>query len=201
VYHLCRRRLNDAHSGRGCDAGGFPAARSKNSHHAAASPFAGWLFQACRYVLAETRRNDKRYAIEDIARDVMLQRISTATAAEAAPDPHLSAALDDALVRLRASERQTILMHFYEGLTLRQMADQLGISKEGAKKRVNRALAHLRRGLEGKIHRIKSPSQRRWTAVIFWLLQNRRSEAAPTGLAETVANRRRFLVFHRRWPS
>ena len=40
---------------------------------------------------------------------------------------------NDALVRLNSSERQTILMHFYEGLTLRQMADQLGISKKARK--------------------------------------------------------------------
>jgi len=78
-------------------------------------------------------------------------------------------------------------MHFYEGLTLRQMADQLGISKEGAKKRVNRALAHLRRSLEGKVHRTNHRPNIAGLAVILWLLQTRRSEAAPTGLAETVA--------------
>jgi len=49
------------------------------------------------------------------------------------------------------------------------------------------ALAHLRRGLEGKIHRINRRPHVAGLAVIFWLLQNRRSEAAPTGLAETVA--------------
>src|SRR5438874_339931 len=187
VYHFCRRRLNDSHLAEDATQAVFLLLARKIPTMPPPAHLAGWLFQACRYVLAETRRNDKRYRRrQDIARDVMLQRISSATAAEAAPDPHLSAALDDALVRLRASERQTILMHFYEGLTLRQMADQLGISKEGAKKRVNRALAHLRRSLEGKVHRTNRTNVA-GLAVLFWLLQTRRSEAAPAGLAETVA--------------
>ncbi|HEV8379278.1 MAG TPA: sigma-70 family RNA polymerase sigma factor [Tepidisphaeraceae bacterium] len=188
VYHFCRRRLNDSHLAEDATQAVFLLLARKIPTMPPPPHVAGWLFQACRYVLAETRRNDKRYRRrQDIARDVMLQRISAASAADAAPDPHLSAALDDALVRLRANERQTILMHFYEGLTLRQMADQLGISKEGAKKRVNRALAHLRRSLEGKIHRIKSRPSVAGAVVILWLLQSRRSEAAPTDLAETVA--------------
>src|SRR5207247_1727894 len=45
----------------------------------------------------------------------------------------------------------------------------------------------LRRSLEGKIHRIGSPRNVAGLTVIFWLLQNRRSEAAPGGLAQAVA--------------
>src|SRR5712671_4586383 len=124
VYHFCRRRLNDSHLAEDATQAVFLLLARKIPTMPPPAHLAGWLFQACRYVLAETRRNDKRYRRrQDIARDVMLQRIASAGAAEAAPDPHLSAALDDALVRLNASERQTILMHFYEGLTLRQMAE------------------------------------------------------------------------------
>src|SRR3954465_8337716 len=107
VYNFCRRRLNDSHLAEDGTQAVFLLLARKIPTMPLPAHLAGWLFQACRYVLAETRRHDKRYRRrQGIARDVMLQRITAATtAADAAPDPHLSAALDEALIRLRPSER------------------------------------------------------------------------------------------------
>jgi len=78
VYHLCRRRLNDAHLAEDATQAVFLLLARKIPTMPPPAHLAGWLFQACRYVLAETRRNDKRYRHrQDIARDVMLQRTTT----------------------------------------------------------------------------------------------------------------------------
>src|SRR5438045_6421406 len=104
VYNFCRRRLNDSHLAEDATQAVFLLLARKIPTMPPPAHLAGWLFQACRYVLAETRRNDKRYRRrQEIARDVMLQRIAAIGAAEAAPDPHLSAALEDPLVRMNAS--------------------------------------------------------------------------------------------------
>src|SRR5438105_732882 len=43
-------------------------------------------------------------------------------------------------------ERQAVAMHFFDGLTFREIGEALGLSRDGAKKRVARALARLRSG-------------------------------------------------------
>src|SRR4051812_23537878 len=91
VFNFCRRRLNDSHLAEDATQAVFLLLARKIPTMPPPAHLAGWLFQACRYVLAETRRHDKRYRRrQDVARDVMLQRIAAAEASEAAPDPHLS---------------------------------------------------------------------------------------------------------------
>src|SRR5258706_7350575 len=186
IYNFCRRRLHDTHLAEDATQAVFLLLSKKMMSMPRPAHLGGWLFQASRYVLAETRRTDKRYhRRQDLARDVAMARIAAQASAAAATDTHLSAALDEALVALRPRERQTILMHFYEGMTLRQMAQQLGVSKEGVKKRVNRALANLRRRLQGKIHRAPRESAA-GIAVVFWLLRNRKTDAASPQLISSL---------------
>src|SRR5712672_2457090 len=83
VYHFCRRRLNDSHLAEDATQAVFLLLARKIPTMPPPAHLAGWLFQACRYVLAETRRNDKRYRRrQDVARDVMLGRIAAAEAAD-----------------------------------------------------------------------------------------------------------------------
>ena len=60
VYHFCRRRLNDSHLAEDATQAVFLLLARKIPTMPPPAHLAGWLFQACRYVLAETRRNDKR---------------------------------------------------------------------------------------------------------------------------------------------
>ena len=54
--------------------------------------------------------------------------------------------INEALARLPEHERDAISMHFFDGMTFRQMGEVLGLSRKGAKKRVARAMARLRAG-------------------------------------------------------
>lgn len=63
-------------------------------------------------------------------------------------------ALEEALNGLPATDRQALRLRFYEGLSLRQLGQTLGISEDTAQKRVSRTLRRLReillrRGVKG----------------------------------------------------
>jgi RNA polymerase sigma factor (sigma-70 family) len=187
VYHTCRRNLQDAHLAEDATQAVFLLLSRKALSIKPETHLGGWLFQACRYVLADIRKSRARYLRrQDLARDLTQQRFSAAQRAEGEPDPVLSAAVDEAIAGLRESDRQTILMHFYEGLTVRQMAAQLSITHEGAKKRVMRALARLRKQLAGKVQRLGGRSILPAAAIIL-VLRARSAEAAPADLVSAVA--------------
>ena len=58
--------------------------------------------------------------------------------------------LDDALEKLGESERNAVLLRFFEDKNHRQVGLALGISEEAAKKRVNRGLERLRAFFTGR---------------------------------------------------
>ncbi|HKW69147.1 MAG TPA: RNA polymerase sigma factor [Candidatus Dormibacteraeota bacterium] len=52
--------------------------------------------------------------------------------------------LSRALGRLSPDERAAVFLHFYEGLTSREVGDALGVTATGARSRIYRALQRLR---------------------------------------------------------
>lgn len=59
--------------------------------------------------------------------------------------------VQQALLELPAPLRESILLHDYQGLDHRQVADALHIAHDAARKRYSRALAALAKSLEGKL--------------------------------------------------
>jgi len=90
-------------------------------------------------------------------------------ASDALADAELRALLRDRIERLPADHREILLLHYYAGLKVREIADQLSISTEAAKKRLQRArdllsqrmLVHLRDTVEEQ-----SPSSARTKAIL-----------------------------------
>ncbi|MFI5378011.1 MAG: sigma-70 family RNA polymerase sigma factor [Tepidisphaerales bacterium] len=187
IYHTCRRGLHDAHLAEDAAQAVFLLLSRKADSIKPTTHLGGWLFQACRYVVADLRKNRARYQRrQDLAHDLTAQRLSSAGRGGVSTDPALSAAVDAGIAGLRESDRQTILMHFYEGLTLRQLAAQLGITREGAKKRVMRALARLRKRLAGSVDSTCKGTLLS-TAGIILLLRSHAAEAAPIDFVAAVA--------------
>ncbi len=187
VYHTCRRNLRDVHLAEDATQAVFLLLSRKAASIKSETHLGGWLFQACRYVLADIRKSQARYVHRrNLACDLSLQRAASVQRLEADPDPVLSAAVDEAIAGLRENDRQTILMHFYEGMTLRQMAAKLAITREGAKKRVMRALARLRGRLAGRVHTAARGTILPVAALVL-LLRTRAAEAAPADFVAATA--------------
>lgn len=110
-------------------------------------PPAGWLHRHTVFTATKAvRRESRRRAREKSAS----QKNSTTDPMNAPSDtwtelvPYVDAALD----RLRAADRDAIVLRYYEKRPLRAVGRVLGTTEEGARKRIDRALTKLRAHLQ-----------------------------------------------------
>jgi RNA polymerase sigma factor (sigma-70 family) len=101
---------------------------------------AGWLFKTARLTASNALRIEmRRRKLEaKLAEDLEMN-------ATAIPDLGTLAIIDDALARLSERERQTILLRYVQGYSVKEAAEALGCSPVALEKRTTRALEHLRR--------------------------------------------------------
>lgn len=105
---------------------------------------AGWLLKATHFCARDALKISRRRSAHERAAGQM--QIAAATDADprwAALSPHV----DAALAELGAKERGAIVLKYFENQTLEEIGQSLGISKEGAHKRVSRGLERLRQVL------------------------------------------------------
>ena len=185
VYHTCRRGLGDAHLAEDATQAVFLLLARKASSMTSETHVGAWLSQTCRFVLADVRKNRARYGRrQEMARDMAIHRSFAAEHSEDTIDPHLAEALDDALAGLRDGDRQAIMMRFFDGLSVGEMADRLGLDPETAKKRLTRALSRLRAQLAGKVNGRKAVPP---LSLLVILLRSRSAEAVSADLATAIA--------------
>ncbi len=139
---------------------------------------AGWLFNTVRLTAAaELRAAARRRRREQEAR--MKSTI------QAEPDTRseweqIAPLLDEALAQLSQPDRNAVLLRYFEQKNLAEVGVALGTTKEGARKRVSRAVEQLR----GFFVRHGSVMP---VDVVVGLLSTHAVQAAPAGLATAVA--------------
>jgi RNA polymerase sigma factor (sigma-70 family) len=102
----------------------------------------GWLYRTTRFVTSRALTAEQRRRRRE--QEALTMQSSTPT------DPswlRLGPQLDEALARLGETDRNAILLRYFEEQSLRDVGLSLGLSEEAAKKRVARALEKLRRTL------------------------------------------------------
>lgn len=183
VYAAARRQVaGDAHLAEDVTQATFIVLAEKVAGVPIDRPLSGWLLKTVAYCAANARR--ARHTREHYER----------RAAEMAPSPNtpdpaadardewaeLAPLLDEGLNRLRTSDRDALLLRFFEQKTLGQVGDALGISEQAARKRVERA-----------VDRLRDFFQRRGVAVssgaVTLVLTTQAVEAAPVGLSGSIA--------------
>jgi len=190
VYAMCRRTLRDKHLAEDASQAVFVLLARRAASLSDQTRVAGWLFNTTRFVLRDVRKSEGRFQRrQGVARELARDRMLDFDEGEQDRiDPRLQTALDEGLALLGERDRQALMTHFYEGLTLAQMADRLGITRDGAKKRVGRALARLRALLgKGKGETGKAGGKGKKTGLsllaLAMLLRGRDAGAAvPSGL-------------------
>src|SRR6185369_12378206 len=96
---------------------------------------AGWLFRTTRHLaLTAIRTEQRRRNRELAAAETDMTPSSSEAWAEVAP------LLDEAIARLPETDRNAVLLRYFEGKRLSDVGLELGISVEAAKKRVARAV-------------------------------------------------------------
>lgn len=92
----------------------------------------------------------------------------------------MSPLLDEALAALGETDRQAVLLRFFENKTLAEVGEFLGMGEDTVRKRVSRALEKLHR----YFNRCGVSST---TAIIAGAISTNSIQAAPIGLAKTIS--------------
>lgn len=107
----------------------------------------GWLYrQTCRraadHVRSETRRKSRELAA--------LETTASPNPGDALDSRHLARELDDALLSLPATDRDALVLRFFEGKEYRAIGNLLGLGEEATRKRIQRAIDCLGGSLKRK---------------------------------------------------
>ncbi len=135
----------------------------------------GWLHTTTRFVAAKIVRTERRWQRREQEANGMSIAISKAEPAWTQLDP----VIDEILDELKPSDRDAILLRFFEGKTFAEVGAAIGLAENAARMRVDRALEKLRGGL---MRRGISSS-----AALGAVLAAQPVVALPAGFAASVA--------------
>ncbi len=135
----------------------------------------GWLYQTARLTAANLVKGEMRRQRreQEAGMQSMLNEPEEAAWEQIAP------LLDDAMGRLGETDRNVVVLRFFENKTAREVAAALKLTEAAAHKRVNRALEKLRKFFARR--GITST-----TAVIGGAISANSVQAAPVALAKSV---------------
>jgi len=141
IHSAALRLVRDAHLAEDVTQAVF-VALAQNARSLTERPvLAGWLHRTAQNLAANVVRSDVRRRAREqqaVAMNELFNHESDPTWADVAP--HLDAALGD----LNDTDRDALLLRYFDHKSAREIAQLLGISDEAAQKRVHRAVERLR---------------------------------------------------------
>lgn len=175
VHSAAVRMVNDVHLAQDVSQAVF-VAMAKDAGKITKHPvLAGWLHRTTRNIASQSIRSDVRRRNREHASTAMNEAPeSNAVWEEIAP--HLDAALGE----LSTSDRNAVLLRYFENKPAREMSEILGVSAEAAQKRVSRAVEKLRKSL-------KRRGITAGAAGLAGAISANAVQTAPVGLASAIA--------------
>src|SRR5687767_2634051 len=143
VYSSARRRVRDGHLAEDVTQVVFTVLARRAGDLKPGTPLKGWLFNAVKFASANQMRSERRRQQTEREAMAMAQTTNDAALNEQAwrsLDPYL----EDGLARLRSSERNAILLRFFENRSVKEVGEMLAIGPNTAAKRISRGIAKLR---------------------------------------------------------
>lgn len=139
VYSAARRRLTDSQLAEDVAQQVFTLLAGKAGRLSRHVVLSGWLYRTACHVASETlRRETRRQQREQLAVTAMNLTDTDATWREIEP------LLDDAMASLGETDRDAVVLRFFENKSLRDVGAALGLSDDAAQKRLSRAVEKLR---------------------------------------------------------
>jgi len=174
VYSTARRMVRDDHLAEDIAQDVFAILVRKAGGLGAERVVGGWLYNTTRHLAMHTvRAEQRRRRREEIA--VAMQPQQT-------PDDagRILEQLEPAMTELEETERNALVLRFFEDRSLREVGLELGISEEAARKRVNRAVERLRTIFWARRIAVSS-------VVLSGVLAASSTTAVPAGLSAAIS--------------
>jgi RNA polymerase sigma factor (sigma-70 family) len=143
VYSQCMRQLHDPAAADEVTQQVFITLAQKAARIPPNSVLNGWLFTATRYCCANYKRAaGRRRSAERKAANMRNEVVEPSGdndfRSQAEP------ILDDAIAHLGRSDRDALLLRYFQGRSNQEVGITLGVSEDAAKKRISRAIEKLR---------------------------------------------------------
>ena len=176
VYSVAVRCLGDRQQAEDVAQAVFLLLAKKAAQLRHEKALSSWLFQAtrltaCNHIRSETRRQRRE---QEAHMQAMLDKPADDLLLKLAPF------LDDAVAGLNETDRQAIVLRYYEGRNLRDVGAVLGASEDAAEKRVSRAVEKLRAALAQRGLTVGSGG-------LAAAIAANATPVAPAGLAATIS--------------
>lgn len=177
VYSAALRMVRDPHLAEDVTQRAFTAL-AQNAHQLLdRSTLSGWLHRTAQNLAANVVRTEVRRQ----AREQEAAAMSDLFSCEPdAPWEDIAPVLDDALADLNESDRDAVMLRYFERKSAREMAERFGMSEAAAQKRVSRAMERLREAFTRRGVTVGASG----LAVV---ISTNAVHAAPVGLALTVS--------------
>jgi RNA polymerase sigma factor (sigma-70 family) len=175
VHSAALRITGDAHLAQDVSQGVFVALAESAGKLTDRPVLSGWLHRTTRNIAVQAIRTEVRRRHREHQAAAMHESSETAASWDEIA-PHLDAALSE----LTSSDRDAVLLRYFENQSAKDIAAVLGISAEAAQKRVSRAVEKLRenfakRGITAGV------------AVLTSTISANAVQAAPAGLGAAIA--------------
>lgn len=136
-----------------------------------------WLYQTARLTAVTFIRSEIRRIRRE--QEVYMQNASNENENESEAWKQIAPLLDAAMADLNETDRQAVVLRFFDGKSMREVGTALGANEDTARKRVNRAMEKLQRFLikRGVIST---------TAILSEAISVHSVQVAPAALAKAV---------------
>lgn len=186
VYSVALRQSRNPHHAEEITQAVFVILAKKAGDLSKCTILSGWLYHTARLTAANFLRGEMRRIHRE--QETYMQSCQNETEADPLRRQNptdeewreIAPLLETAMTILSQTDRDAIVLRFFENKNLREVGLALGASEEAAKKRVHRALDRLR-GFFEKRGVSSTP------AIIAGLISANSVQAAPAGLASSVA--------------